>query len=208
MTISTVGANYVISYGAGEVVVGASALSTTLGDLFSQGRRPPPSSETRTTRHIFKPLEETKEIRLFNIIAALKMAVAEVSMHLDPTWRARLFRQIDMLHEPDDWDDEDKLADQESFKTFLHMILQYGCMHGISLGIDNDGRILAGWEDGSSSLSFSFLPKDKVRWSVVHRQDEDIESASGISSLDRLPAVLQPYNPKAWYDNADNIPSR
>jgi hypothetical protein len=197
MTISTVGANDEFGYGAHDVVVGVSALSTTLGDLFSRGTRPSPSSEKPTTRHIFKPLEETKEIRLFNIVAALKMAVAEVSMHLEPAWRAKLFRQIDMLHEPDDWDDEDKLADQDSFKTFLHMILQYGYMHGISLGIDNDGRILAGWEDGSSSLSFAFLPKDMVRWSVVHRQDEEIESASGIYSLDRLPAVLQLYKSKA-----------
>jgi len=31
-------------------------------------------------------------------------------MHLDPAWRERLFAQIDMLHDPEDWDDSYKLS--------------------------------------------------------------------------------------------------
>jgi hypothetical protein len=193
---------------------GNSALSTTLTHLLTEMRRPPPStiaSESsqisNPTDQILKPFEATKEIRLFNIVAALKIAVAEVSMHLDAGWRTRLFAQIDLLHEPDDWDDGDKLANMESFKTFLHMILQNGPMQKLGLGIDDEGHILASWRNGRDMLSFIFLSNDRVRWAVVRHENDETESAGGETGLDRLPIVLRPYNPEVWYGNANNVSS-
>jgi hypothetical protein len=170
--------------------------------------KPSPSSFLPQSSQIFKPLEETKEGRLFNAVAALKLAVAEVSMHLDAAWRARLFGQIDMLHEPDDWDESYRPADLDSFKTFLRLILRQGPLRRLGLGIDDDGHILASWRNGKDMLSLMFLGQDRVRWAVVRHQDDEIESAGGQTSLDRLPIVLQAYNPESWYGNADNLSSR
>jgi hypothetical protein len=186
---------------------GNSALSTTMNHLLTEMHRSPPSSIMPKSSQVFKPLEETKESRLFNAVAALKVAVAEVSMHLDAAWRARLFTQIDMLHEPDDWDESYKLTDLESFRTFLHLILQQGPLERLGLGIDDDGRILATWRNGQDMLSLIFLGNDRVRWAVVRRQDGEVESAGGQTNLDRLPTVLLAYNPKSWYGNANILSS-
>jgi hypothetical protein len=187
--------------------IGNSALSTTLSHLLTEMRRPAPSSTAPTSTRIFTPLEETKEIRLFNVVAALKVAVAEISMHLDADWRTRLFAQIDMLHEPEDWDNSDKLADMNSFRTFLHMILQHGPLQRLGLGIDDDGHILASWRNGRDMLSLIFLINDRVRWAVVRHENDETESAGGETNVDRLPIVLQPYNPTAWYGNANDVSS-
>jgi len=96
-------------------------------------------------------------------------------MHLDPAWRERLFAQIDMLHDPEDWDDSYKLADNESFKTFLHMILLHGPLQKLGLGIDDDGHILASWRNGQDMLSFRFLGNDRIRWAVVRHENGEIE---------------------------------
>jgi hypothetical protein len=186
---------------------GNSELSTTLNHLLTEMHKPSPSSTETKLSQIFKPLEETKESRLFNAVAALKVAVAEVSMHLEAAWRARLFTQIDMLHEPDDWDESYKITDLDSFKTFLHLILRQGPLQRLGLGIDDNGHILASWKNGRDMLSLIFLSGDKVRWAVVRHQDDEIESAGGQTSLDRLPTVLQAYNPETWYGNADNLSS-
>jgi hypothetical protein len=167
----------------------------------------PPSSITSKSSQVFKPLEETKESRLFNVVAALKVAVAEISMHLDDAWRARLFTQIDMLHEPDDWDDSCRLTDLDSFKTFLHLILQQGPMERLGLGIDDDGHILASWRNEQDMLSLIFLGNDRIRWAVVRHENGGVESAGGQTNLDRLPTVLQAYNPESWYGNAHNLSS-
>jgi hypothetical protein len=184
---------------------GNSALSTTLSHLLTEMHKSSPQSITPKSSQVFKPLEETKEIRLFNAVAALKLAVAEVSMHLDTAWRTRLFTQIDMLHEPDDWDESYQLTDLDSFKTFLRLILQQGPLQRLGLGIDDNGHILASWRNRQDMLSLIFLGKDRVRWAVVRHQGDEIESAGGRTSVERLPTVLQAYNPEFWYGNANNL---
>jgi hypothetical protein len=186
---------------------GNSALSTTLNHLLTELRKPSPSSIAFQSSQAFAPLEETKEIRLFNSIAALKVAVAEVSMHLDPVWRERLFAQIDMQHDPEDWDDSFTPPDKESFQTFLHTILLHGPLQRLGLGTDDDGHILASWRNGAGMLSLLFLGKDRIRWAVVRQENGDTESAGGEVGVDRLPIVLKPYNPEEWYGNADNVSS-
>lgn len=186
---------------------GNSELSTTLTHLLTEMNKSPPSSITPRISQVFKPLEETKESRLFNAVAALKVAVAEVSMHLDADWRARLFMQIDMLHEPDDWDESFMPVDLNSFRTFLHLILQQGPLERLGLGIDDDGHILASWRNDQDMLSLIFLSNDKVRWAVSQHKDGEVESAGGLTNVDRLPTVLRAYNPEFWYGNANNLSS-
>jgi hypothetical protein len=152
-----------------------------------------------------KPLEANKQLRLFNANASLKIAVSEISMHLPSDWRRLLFEKIDDLHEPEYWDDADKLADLSSFRTFLRTVLQQGPMNRMSLGISDDGQILAGWQLEDDSLSLAFLNDDRIRWSVVRHIDGDIDSAAGTTTLARLPEVLKPYNPEVWFGYADDI---
>jgi hypothetical protein len=207
MTIQTPASDLVTNPHAPLLTSGNSALSTTLSHLLTEMHRSPLSSITSRSSQVFKPLEETTESRLFNVVAALKVAVAEVSMHLDAAWRARLFAQIDMLHEPEDWDEGCKLTDLHSFKTFLHVVLQQGPLERLGLGIDDDGHILASWKNGQDMLSLIFLDNDRIRWAVVRHQNGELESAGGQTNVDRLPTVLQAYNPESWYGNAHDLSS-
>lgn len=185
--------------------LGASALSTTLSERLHRLYTPPPSSVPIKSPLLETPQPGNKRLRLFNVAAALKIAVSQVSMHLPSDWRHLLFEKIDALHEPDDWEDSDHLADLESFKTFLRTVLQQGPMRRMSLGIASDGYILAGWKRGKDSLTLGFLPGDEIRWSVVRHLEEAVESAAGRTTLDRLPEVLQPYSPEIWFGDADKI---
>jgi hypothetical protein len=188
--------------------MGGSALSGTLGDLIRDIYRPPPSSATAPRRTVvFQPLREDKQLRLFNIAAALKIAVSEVSMHLPADWRRRLFEKIDVLHEPDNWEEDDKLASLGAFKTFLHTVLDQGPIYRMSLGVDLEGNILAGWRRGRDTLTLTFLPGDRVRWSIVQHIDGEIETASGHTTVDRLPIALKSYSPEVWYGDAAKIPA-
>ena len=57
-------------------------------------------------------------------------------------------------------------------------------------------------------LSLIFLGNDRIRWAVVRHETGGVESAGGQTTLDRLPTVLQAYNPESWYGNANNLSSR
>lgn len=152
-----------------------------------------------------RPLQADKTLRLFNASTALKMAASEVSMHLPAEWRRRLFEKIDDLHKPEDWNDAEGLADLASFRTFLRTVLRLGAMKRMSLGISDDGHILAGWRRGNDSLSLAFLPSDRIRWSVVEHVGTDIDSAAGTTTFERLPEVLKPYKPEVWFGYADDV---
>jgi hypothetical protein len=185
--------------------LGASIVSESLGNLLRGMYIPPPSSTPLKAAPLAKALSGSKDLRLFNIAAALKIAVSQVSMHLPTDWRHRLFEKIDALHEPDDWEEYDHLADLESFKTFLRAILQQGPMQRMSLGISADGHLLAGWRQGHDTLTLRFMAGDQIRWSVVLHRNGTIESAAGQTTPNRLPEVLQPYSPESWFGNGDEI---
>jgi hypothetical protein len=153
------------------------------------------------------PVKADKTHRLFNASAALKMAASEVSMHLPAVWRKRLFENIDDLHDPDDWDDADRMAETASFRTFLRTVLRLGVKRNMMLGISDDGNILAGLRRGADAMSFAFLPNDRIRWSIVEHDDDTTNSVGGTTSLERLPTALKSYNPEAWFGDADREPA-
>jgi len=187
--------------------VGGGLLSDMVRDRLWQITERSPSLRTVRQPSITKPLHAGKDLRLFNASVGLKIAVSEVSMHLPKEWRKRLFEKIDALHEPDDWEDSDRLVDAASFKTFLRTVLQQGPLKRMSVGISDDGLILAGWKHSQDSLSLAFLANDRIRWSVVRHIDGEIDSAAGTTTLERLPEVLKPYKPEVWFGYADDVPA-
>jgi hypothetical protein len=143
--------------------------------------------------------------RLFNVTAQFKILVSQVSMHLPEDWRRRLFRKIDLLHNPDDWEPDAALLEPGSFMSFLRLILQIGPVNRMSLGISNDGHLLAGWIRDNDSLTLEFADAEEIRWSVVRHTGERRESAAGRTYRERLPDVLRPYSPESWFADADPI---
>ena len=56
-------------------------------------------------------------------LAAFKRMVATVAMHLDSEWRLELLKTLDRLLAPDDWEKDFRLPSEQSFSTFLRMII-------------------------------------------------------------------------------------
>src|SRR5438552_2759590 len=78
-------------------------------------------------------------------VASLKRITATVAMHLHSTWRASLFATLDRLLDPDDWDAEFKLPSEQSFSTFLRMMIYLNPSRRPSVGLSPTGHFLAAW---------------------------------------------------------------
>ena len=69
----------------------------------------PPSPASLRPSSVAENYEtKTLEDRLFDATANVKILTSQVAMHLDPEWRERLFKQLDSLHDPEEWEAEDK----------------------------------------------------------------------------------------------------
>jgi hypothetical protein len=139
------------------------------------------------------------ERKLFETLAEFKIRTSQVAMHLDGEWRSRLFRQLDSLLDPAEWDRADMPPTAASFRTFLRMILSRNIEVRPGLGASADGHLIAAWTTGDAKLTVECLPNDQIRWSIARTVEGQRERAAGISLLKRMSAVLQPYDPRAWF---------
>jgi hypothetical protein len=136
---------------------------------------------------------------LFNRTFELKVLVSRVSMHLPADQRAKLFHQLDRLHDPDDWREDDAAIGPASFKTLLRLLLRYRNLGRPSLGISQFGQILVGWNDARGTLTVECLANDEIAWTVSHKLGERQESAAGRTWLHRFSDVIAPYDPSHWF---------
>lgn len=172
-----------------------------LGEL----RRPSPTSRAGRTEG------QTLESRAFDALAGAKVLTAQVAMHLDEGVRNRLFRQLDSLHEIDQWEEGDEPLDQSSFQTFLKALLTIRPERRPGLGLSQAGNLIASWTTGRDRLTIEFLPNDQVSW-VLARYDETGEPARYASqtSVSLLVEGLAPHRPEHWFSHAakNHEPSR
>jgi hypothetical protein len=137
--------------------------------------------------------------KLFSATADAKIWTSKIAMHLDRAVRDRIFRQLDILHDADEWIDDGSPVLLESYKTFVRALVHHHIHTRPSLSLMPSGHILAMWKDGNDKLSVEFMPHDKTRWMVQVTLD-DVERAAGLSSLERLREVLQPYGADRWFN--------
>jgi hypothetical protein len=170
--------------------------------LRAMSKRPPSLEKLSKISDSEKIME-----RLFGVSAQLKILVSQVSMHLPEDWRRQLFRKLDDLLEPENWDESDTLVNPNSFMAFLRLILQIGPVGRASLGVSAEGHFLVGWMREGDSLTLEFIGKDGVHWNIVRHIAGRRESAAGRTIVDRLKAVLQPYAPEDWFSNGNTLSS-
>lgn len=140
----------------------------------------------------------TIEEQLFDATANTKILTSQVAMHLDREWRERLFQQLDSLHDPEEWDADDRPIQQSSFATFLKAICQIKPTVRPGLGLSHGGQLVAAWTCGKNRLTIEFLPNDRVRWVVSRYPEGEFEQFAGQTSVSRLLDGLNPYSPEQW----------
>jgi hypothetical protein len=147
------------------------------------------------------PDTSTIEERLFDATASVKVLISRVSMYMTKEWRDKLFRQIDSLHDLDEWDADDKPVERSSFESFLKTIIFIKPQRHPGLGLSYEGHLIAAWTAGKDRLTIEFLAKDRVRWVVTRDLGGEIERAAGQTVVSRLYDCLTAYNPTHWFSH-------
>ncbi len=140
----------------------------------------------------------TLEEQLFDATAQVKVLTSQVAMYLDSVWREKLFLQIDYMHDPQEWEEGDKPLQKESFETFLKAICDLRPAIRPGLGLTHNGQLIAAWTHGGNRLTIEFHPRNRVRWVIARRQDDETEHYVGDTNVARLRAGLEPHHPEEW----------
>jgi hypothetical protein len=138
--------------------------------------------------------------QLFVALAEAKIWTSKVAMHLDRTARDRLFRQLDFLHDEEEWSKGDKPVNLASYKSLVRAILYHEVNSRPALSLMPNGNLLTLWRDGEDKLTVEFLPDNRARWFVQSNSENGPERATGTTALERLRTVLQPYGAERWFD--------
>jgi hypothetical protein len=115
---------------------------------------------------------------------------------LDLVARDRYFRQLDLLHDCDEWFGEDQPLRLESYKSFVRFMISDGGKSKPSLALNPDGHLLAVWEEAGNRLTIEFKGDDRLQW-VVSCVNGD--RTAGMTSLGSIKSHLVPYKPEAWF---------
>ena len=150
---------------------------------------------------IGQPVEQrTIEEQLFFALADAKIWTSRVAMHLDQNARNRVFRQLDVLHDVEEWAKGDRPVSLEAYKSFVRAIVYHQINSRPALSLMPNGNLLALWSDCDDTLTVEFLPGNRTRWLVQNNTADGPERATGTSPLERLRNVLQPYGAERWFD--------
>jgi hypothetical protein len=140
--------------------------------------------------------------RLFDALAAAKVLTSQVAMHLDPTWRTRLFRQLDSLHDIEEWEEGDLPLRSASYQTFLKGMLALDPQRRPGLGLSSGGNLIAAWTTGDDRLTIEFLPDDQARWVISRRGVDGPARYAGHEPVSSLPDSLAKHGSLRWFTHA------
>lgn len=161
------------------------------------------ASELPLTTHTQTYLAETPlDVRLFDARANVKIMTSGVSMHIAPDLRKKLFSQIDLLHDPDEWESDDTPINESSFKSFLSGFLQINPERGPGLGLSHAGNLIASWVSDRDSLIIEFMPNN-VRWVITRFIEDEPEYFTGHTKITRLFESLAPFDPEYWFSKKE-----
>ncbi|SHH25606.1 hypothetical protein SAMN05444169_6565 [Bradyrhizobium erythrophlei] len=148
---------------------------------------------------------DTIEGQLAEKRAAFKRVAASVGMYLDPDWRTRLFAKLDSLMDPEEWDDDFALPSEQSFSTFLRMIIYLHPTKRPGLGLSAKGHFLASWSRLDDRIVIESLANDDVRWVLSRAVGDMRESGAGKTKIYRIPDVIHPYEPDHLFRDGDKL---
>jgi hypothetical protein len=147
------------------------------------------------------PIEE----QLRKKLASFKEMTATIAMHLDPEWRTKLFAQLDRLLDPEDWDEGFQVPSEQSFSTFLRMIIYLHPTRRPGIGLSPHGHFLAAWTRGNDRIVIECIANDEVRWVLSRDLDGDRETGAGTVQLHRIPDVTAAYEPEALFNDGHKL---
>lgn len=184
---------------------GVSADSILTGKRLTNMRRllSAPVTQLKSATNIHPEGDAAQKLRIK--CGALKQLTGIVAMHLDNDWRKRLFSRLDEICDPDEWEADFALPSEQSFSTFIRMVIYLHPTKRPSIGLAPNGNFLSAWRDGEDRITIECLSNDEVRWSLSRTIDGDRELAAGRVLIHRVPDVTEAYNPEPFFTNGHRI---
>ena len=140
--------------------------------------------------------------RLFDALASAKVLTASVAMHFDRPRRDALFRQLDSILDPAEWDEVDEPLQPSSLGTFLKAMLTINPERQPGLGLSYAGHLIGAWTTGRDRLTIEFLPNGWVRWVIARYEDGDEPRRfAGQTPVSELAEGLASHRPAHWFSH-------
>lgn len=199
-SLGTKSSNFFLSYIKEDFMTTDSnaASATEKDNLFKDSHAERWENLSKNTKYVS---EDNLESRLAITLDKFKRNISEVSMHLRDDWKTGLFAQLDSLIDFEEWDEDDLPPSEESFETFIRMLLVLEPSTRPGIGSTYDGKILAFWTKDNDSLTVECLHDDKIQWVLSYHSDDEMERAAGNCQIGRLRDVLMPYQASHWFEN-------
>jgi hypothetical protein len=155
-----------------------------------------PNSKTRVIFHGQEDGAKSTAERLFDATAGAKIWASGVAMRLDRSTRDRLFRQLDNLHDEEEWFDGDNPVSLESFKSFVRAIIAGAIGGKPGLSLTPAGNLIALWHGDRTKLTVEFQPSNVARFLWSQEFDGETERVAGATTINRLSEFLAPLEDK------------
>jgi hypothetical protein len=143
--------------------------------------------------------------RLALRLLSFKKMTSPIAMYLDRGWRRHLFETLDKLFDFDEWDADFELPMEQSFATFLRLVVHLHPTKRPGVGLSVRGHVLASWSRGRDRIVIECLPHDELRWVLSQFNGESRESAAGKNKIHRLVELIEGYEPDRFFKDGDKI---
>jgi len=152
-----------------------------------------------------QPLAE----QLYDVRMNAKIKTRALVNFLSREWQDKFFRQIDELHDLDDWEDADKPMRADSFDTFIKTLQVVKPSVRPGLGLTNDGNLVGSWGKKGDFLTIEFKPVSQLRLHYSIGEGEEKITSFTNTPVHSLTRVLAPYTPNHWWHrDGDSAPGR
>lgn len=148
------------------------------------------TEESNTSEGIVEESEIDFQHKVAAELFNLKSLVSRVSTHLPEGFRDFIFGQFDRLYDLDDWIEGDSFISQGSCSTFLKLICDIQPGKFPSLGVSDNGDLMASWRNDCSKLIVYALGDDRVRWNLFVNDGSSIEQFAGHQNVKGFKSAL------------------
>lgn len=131
--------------------------------------------------------------QLFDGRSQFKRRFALVSMHLPRSWRETFFKQIDVLLDLDNWDEDDAVLSEDSIDTAIRALVYLDLKINPGVGVTADGNLALTWVKGTDRLTIICLPNDKVQVIVNISIDEEPNISSNRVATEHITKLINPH---------------
>ncbi|MGA9581765.1 MAG: hypothetical protein WBR13_07340 [Allosphingosinicella sp.] len=143
---------------------------------------------------------ESIERMLSDRFLAAQRELRSLAMHLPNELVVRILKQLRILLDPADWDEDDTPLSLVSFRSFVRAMAVLQPMHRPMLALSDAGNVIAMWAAGDARFTLEHLVADELRWYVRQNATGHLDVASGVTNIALLQGIVDAHNVRPLLD--------